>query len=107
MAPHERRSIRRQELLGLGLLIAFLVVVGGAVALYVAGTSVFHERIRLIVPAVVRSIHMPAPGPAELVLGGAIAVMTVALLALFVHDARGTRSGGKTRSSGPKQPTHT
>ena len=88
MATTERRPARHDRVVGLALLVGFLVVVGGAIAAYVAGASALHVRFRSIVPAIVGSLRMPAVGPAELVLGAAIIVMSVAFVALLIHDAR-------------------
>ena len=82
------RTLRHDRLLGVALVLGFLVLVGTAVGVYVVGESALHLRLRTIAPAVVRSIRMPAVGPVELVLGAAVVIMTVAFIALLVHDAR-------------------
>jgi UPF0716 family protein affecting phage T7 exclusion len=89
-----RRVISNERLAEVGLIVGFLILVALALAAYVAGLELFHSRLRVIVPAVIRSIRMPTLGPAELVLGALVAVMAAAFLALLVHDARQSRSHG-------------
>ena len=88
MVHHDGPVIRHERLLGLGLLAGFLTLVAGAVGVYIVGSATLHHRISAILPPVVRLFRMPALAPANLVLGAAVALMVVALIALFVHDAR-------------------
>jgi hypothetical protein len=87
-----RRLISHERLAEVALIGGFLVLVGAALATYVAGLQMFHSRLRVIVPAVIRSIRMPTAGPAELVLGATVAVMAAAFLGLLLHDARQSQS---------------
>jgi uncharacterized membrane protein len=97
-----RRLISNERLDEVGLIVGLLVLLALALTAYVAGLQVFHSRLRVIVPAVIRSIRMPTLGPAELVLGATVAVMTVTFLALLVHDARQSRSTGDEPTGEPR-----
>lgn len=68
---------------------AFVALVGAVLALYLLGFGLVHPHLRpLDVPAIVRALRMPRIGAAELVLGASVVLMIVALMALFVRDAR-------------------
>jgi hypothetical protein len=97
-----RRLISHERLAGVALIAGFLVLVGAALAAYVAGLELFHSRLRVIVPAVIRSIRMPTAGPAELVLGATVGVMAAAFLGLLLHDARQSRSAGDEPQHDPR-----
>jgi hypothetical protein len=86
------RSVRglagHERIAAVGLILGFTILVTGAVAIYLTGFNALHNRLRLLMPAVLGSVRMPTLRPSELVVAAAIVVMTIAFVALLIHDAR-------------------
>ena len=94
MADGTRTHVQHERVIAVAIVVGFAVLVASAVAVYLTGFSALHNRLRLLVPAALGSVRMPSLRPTELAIAAAFAVITIALVALLVHDACQSQPAG-------------
>lgn len=91
MVPADDRGVIR-TIVAVSL---FVALVAAVLAAYVVAFGVIHPHLRSLEPALDGLTRLPRVlriGPDELVLGTSVLVMIVALITLFVRDARHSTS---------------